>query len=145
MRVCTAVRACSCATARMPPDVAPHWLVRVVSLLGSGKTALVLSLCRHLRDKVNMGPPPLTSPRARCCARQQGHASSDGQLRLCEAEAEVHPQPDATHAPTPRRPALWCTLRPPLPPWIAGVVTNDIFTREDCEFLVRNKALEVCR
>ena len=42
--------------------------------VGSGKTALVLSLCRHLRDKVNM-----------------------------------------------------------------GVVTNDIFTREDCEFLIRNK------
>ena len=85
MRVCTAVRACSCIMARMPPDVAPHWLVRVVSLLGSGKTALVLSLCRHLRDKVNMGPPPLASHGARCCARQQGHASSDGQLRLCEA------------------------------------------------------------
>jgi hypothetical protein len=23
------------------------------------------------------------------------------------------------------------------------VVTNDIFTREDCEFLIRNQALEV--
>ena len=46
-------------------------------MLGSGKTALVLSLCKHLRDKVNM-----------------------------------------------------------------GVVTNDIFTREDCEFLIRNEALE---
>lgn len=48
--------------------------------VGSGKTALVLSLCRHLRDKINM-----------------------------------------------------------------GVVTNDIFTREDCEFLIRNEALEAHR
>ena len=44
--------------------------------VGSGKTALVLQLCRHLRDRVSL-----------------------------------------------------------------GVVTNDIFTREDAEFLVRNEAL----
>lgn len=44
--------------------------------VGSGKTALVLRLCRHLREKISL-----------------------------------------------------------------GVVTNDIFTREDCEFLIRNEAL----
>ena len=48
--------------------------------VGSGKTALTLSLCKFLRDTVNM-----------------------------------------------------------------GVVTNDIFTREDCEFLIRNEALEARR
>jgi len=41
-----------------------------VPRLGSGKTALVLSLCRHLRDNVNMGAPAApSSPALRCAYR----------------------------------------------------------------------------
>ena len=56
--------------------VARSFTVGIGGPVGSGKTALVLALCRHLRDRVSL-----------------------------------------------------------------GVVTNDIFTREDAEFLVRNEAL----
>lgn len=61
------------------------WVLRPFTVglggpVGSGKTALTLQLCRHLRDRISL-----------------------------------------------------------------GVVTNDIFTREDCEFLIRNEALPANR
>ena len=83
--------------------------------VGTGKTALMLQLCRALRDSYNIAtararPRPLA--RARPCRRPiAGRLLGKSLLR--------------TRSVAP----------------VGGQVTNDIFTREDGEFLLRHEAL----
>lgn len=86
----------SASEGKPQPSQSYCWVIplkRPFRPVGSGKTALTLALCRHLRTQYNIGVGPRY---VRQCLRPNSHLAT---------------------------------------------VTNDIFTREDQEFLIKNRAL----
>ena len=135
----------------------------LLSLLVGRKTALMLELCKLLRDELSIGavsPHPLHCPTVNawppehCCGCLRGAQQQFANDPGTKPQRQISVVTDSTGTPKIDQLGLVFVLTPPRASpyrslfahgqYIVGrcQVTNDIFTREDAEFLTKNSALE---